>query len=155
VTLPHAAFCAAFSLDTFFHAPIGPAHTSGACANDERTTADVVPSRAIDAPTTYSVVMCSAPRQSVCAAPPFASMRTSAASPPTTSPAVRCCVSDHDSVVAEAFMSGVRLRAAPVAASTSITSPPVEPSSLINPSMSAIDLPSGDQRGSAICNFGV
>jgi hypothetical protein len=34
---------------------------------------------------------------------------------------------------------------------TSQTSPPVAPWSLIRPPMKAIDLPSGDQRGTAIC----
>src|SRR5580698_5350465 len=51
----------------------------------------------------------------------------------------------------EAAIPGVILRALPPPADTTKMSPPVEPSSLIMPSIKAILLPSGDQRGSAIC----
>ncbi len=48
-------------------------------------------------------------------------------------------------------MPGVRLRGfATRRVDTDKISPPVEPSSLMMPPMKRIDLPSGDQRGSAI-----
>src|SRR5262249_13029431 len=55
----------------------------------------------------------------------------------------------------EAFRPGVRLRAAPPATGTSCTSPPVSPASLMTPSISATDFPSGETCGSAICHLGL
>ena len=60
----------------------------------------------------------------------------------------------QDSQLAEARRSPVRLRAAPPAAGTSMMSPPLEPSSLISPWMTAMDAPSGDHRGYAIWKGG-
>src|ERR1700676_295354 len=49
---------------------------------------------------------------------------------------------------------GVLFTAWPPAEAIVKTSPPVKPSSLINPWMKPIDDPSGDQRGIAICVSG-
>ncbi len=54
----------------------------------------------------------------------------------------------------EAFLSGVRLRAPSPEAGTTQMSPPVDPSSLMRPWMTAIDLPSGEKRGQAIWRGG-
>src|SRR5256885_7641923 len=52
--------------------------------------------------------------------------------------------------LAEPRSLGVRLRGSPPAGVMTKRSPPVETSSLINPAMKAMLLPSGDHRGRAI-----
>src|SRR5437868_14266705 len=60
----HDALIFALTSLSCFHSPIGPAHTSDGYVNEERITAEVVPSRAIAAPTTYAVLVSSGRRQS-------------------------------------------------------------------------------------------
>src|SRR4051812_18463640 len=144
-----------FVLEMRFHSPMRPAQTSGALRNVLRMTAEVTPSFASDAPMTSWLVTSSSPCQSVSIEPLLVSTRTMADSPATFSPKVILSVAVQANDVTDAFRSGVTLRAAPPAAGMTNRSPPVEPSSLISPSMNAIDLPSGDQRGSASCNCGV
>src|SRR5579863_3015270 len=55
----------------------------------------------------------------------------------------------------EAAIPGLTLRASPPDEGTVKMSPPIDPSSLINPPMNAIVFPSGDQRGTAICKGGL
>ena len=55
------------------------------------------------------------------------------------------------SVLAEAFIPGVMLRAFPPATGATKMSPPTAGSSLISPAMNATDFPSGDHAGLAIC----
>src|SRR5437667_4290408 len=66
-----------------------------------------------------------------------------------------CAGEVHASQLAEPRSLGVTLRGSPPLALMINTSPPVDASSLINPAMKAILLPSGEQRGMAICNGGL
>ena len=55
---------------------------------------------------------------------------------------------------AEAFIPSVRFFGAPPDAGTVQMSPPVEPSSLMRPWMTATSFPSGENRGQAIWSAG-
>ena len=71
--------------------------------------------------------------------------------PPASSQTKRCSLSSHSIQAGEVGRPSVRSRGTPPRAGTIQTSPPVEPWSLIKPPMKAMVLPSGDQRGTAIC----
>ena len=58
----------------------------------------------------------------------------------------------HARYVGVPSMFGVMSVGAPPFALTTHTSPPVEPWSDINPPMNAIRVPSGENRGTAICS---
>src|SRR5205807_4487126 len=77
--------------------------------------------------------------------------------PPSTCSANTMRSGDRSQVsqLADAFSPGVRWRGSPPAAGTVKMSPPLAPSSLIKPPTKAIVLPSGDQRGTAICIDGL
>ncbi len=83
---------------------------------------------------------------------PCSFMRTSWQFPPASSLTNRWLSSSHSIQAGEVGRRGVRSRGWPPAAETIHTSPPVEPWSLINPPIKAIAFPSGDHRGTAICN---
>src|ERR1700674_1352608 len=61
----------------------------------------------------------------------------------------------HASQLGDALIPGVMFRASPPDVLTVKISFPVAPSSLINPAMNAICLPSGDHAGLAICSGGL
>src|SRR5260370_11307649 len=90
--------------------------------------------------------------QSVAILPPSTSRLATPLSPSTSSPKRILAPSEVQvSQLAEAFISGVMLRAAPPSAGRTKMSPPTAGSSLINPEINATDFPSGDQAGFAIC----
>src|SRR6202453_1242950 len=153
---PHAGFIAAFSVVSCFHCPIGPAQISDGTFADWRTIATVTLSLAelvvvaVDTQKSLAGRAVSSPVQMVCIAPPLALTLAKPELPSTFSPKVMRPEPVHASANGDALMLGVTLRAAPPAIGTTKTSPPVEPSSLINPSMNATFLPSGETRGFAI-----
>jgi hypothetical protein len=145
---PHCGLRLAFTCVISFHSPMGPAHTSGGFEKVSRTTADVFPSPATD---TYGT---NPPRASVSGpvqtgvAVPFKSRCETKVSP-FMIPATRIPpeFGSDASDVAVDFDSGVRFFIVPPSAEVEYTSPPGMGSSLINPPMKMICLPSGDQRG--------
>ena len=154
---PNDGFTASLTCVICVHEPIGPAHTSGACRNDCRTTADVRPSVAKDAP--YSPhppsEISSGPDQTGVT---FALLTSRVASPisPSTISLNRILSPDCQcSPLGEALIPGVTFFAVPPPAGMIKMSPPVEPSSLMIPEIKAMFLPSGDQRGTAICKGGL
>ena len=154
---PHSGCTAWLTWVTCFHSPIGPAHTSGGCAAEWRITAEVLWSAAseIPIPPQASVVTTSGPVHRGVILPVATSTVAAPASPSMFS-AKRILSGDCQVIqLGDALISGVRLRASPPLAGTKKTSPPVDPSSLISPAMNAILLPSGDQRGTAICKGGL
>ncbi len=152
---PQSGFTVSLSCVICFQLPIGPAHTSCGCRKESRTAAVVTPSRAIDSEIARPVETCSAPLHT-CSTPPLADTRANPDMPLMSTPAriVRESPS-HVSVAALACMPGVRFVAAPPLDGTIMTSPPFDPWSLISPSMKAMLLPSGDQRGQATCSAGL
>src|SRR5262249_55525597 len=92
----------------------------------------------------------SGPRQSCFSSPDAGSRATTPLSPSMFS-VNKMRSRGHTRDAAEAFSPGVRLRLGPPAAGTKKMSPPTTPSSLIRPPINEMDLPSGDQRGDAIC----
>src|SRR5215217_9176012 len=135
--------------------PTGPPHTFCAWAKDSRTTALRLPSRDSDSPTEPPALTRSGPFHSTVTPPcPVGSTEATADSPLTCAPNINLRGATHSSVVAVAFIPSVRLRALPPSNGTSITSPPLEPWSLISPSMTATCLPSGLHTGSASCHRG-
>src|ERR1700677_3066552 len=97
----------------------------------------------------------SSPVQSVWTRLPFVLMLPKPEFPSTFSANVTRSGAVQLSLKADDLRLGVRFRAMPPVMGTTWTSPPVEPSSLINPSMNATFLPSGETRGTAICSFGL
>src|SRR5215813_13410517 len=98
--------------------------------------------------------MAFAPFQRVATFPLEGSIEETADSPSTCSvkriePAGR-----QRRALGEDLRSGVMSFASPPEAGTVQMSPPVEPSSLIRPWMTAIVFPSGENRGQAICSGG-
>src|SRR5579863_4469603 len=138
------------------HSPIAPTHTSAGCVNDCRTTAE-------DFPSAESEMLQSKSASATRSSPRHSSTTLWSATctramplPPSTMPAKIIFDESADQLRFEAlnFISGVRLLISPPSAPTEYISPPGIGSSLINPPMNAIFLPSGDQRGSAICRPG-
>src|SRR5450432_3659734 len=134
---PHAGLAAALTVVNCFHWPIGPAQTSGGVPADCRTTAVTLPPTEKEALGRGGVPMASSPFQSDCTALPVALTLANPDSPSTFCANVMRSGPDQVSEDGELLMFGVRLRAAPPAVATTNISPPVTPSSLINPSMNA------------------
>src|SRR5579862_1147801 len=148
---PQADFTFLFRCVICFQSPLAPAQTSGGAAKELRTAPKIFPSA--DGETEGPQVPAetwSAPRYSESILPPAGSIEMMDESPPTNSPAISFPSRVHPSQLADALRSGVRFCALPPSAGTNITSPPTEPKSLINPSMNAMDFPSGDHAGKFI-----
>src|SRR5579862_6860620 len=144
----------AFNLVTCFHFPMGPSQTSCGVEAEWRTTAV---NRFLPAIAAHESPEGHAPCslvQMVCGAPPLILTLPKPALPSTFSAKVTSSGLFHDNAEGEALKPGVRFRASPPVIDKTCTSPPVDPSSLINPSMNATCFPSGETRGSAICNLG-
>src|SRR5205085_5417270 len=62
---PQPGRSAALTFVSCLHSPSGPAHTSGGCSKECRTTADIWPSRDRERPTPPVLEIVSAPVQSV------------------------------------------------------------------------------------------
>src|SRR5580704_3987159 len=142
---------------TCFHSPIVPAHISGGWTEECRITAEVWRSAAserVGSPSA-TVEMTSGPVHS---RESFPLERSTLETPawPSMFSVKRILLGDsqysHDG---DAAIPGVTLRAFSPVAETVKMSPPIDPSSLISPPMNAMVLPSGDQRGTAICNEGL
>src|SRR6516162_6500881 len=153
---PQAGCTFLFCSVTCFQLPFGPAHTSGGVVKELRTAADVRPSFEMetDGPQVPAVT-CSSPRWSDSIFPLAGSSRIIDESPPMNSPAVICTSLVQASQLAEAFRPGVRFCGLPPSGETTSMFPPTEPKSLINPSIKAMDFPSGDHAGKLICCSGL
>src|SRR5579862_2050818 len=114
---PHAGRALAFTFDTCFHAPMGPAHTSGGFEKECRINAADIPSRVRER-RSLPVVMDSAPIHSLSMEPPANVSTLIPLSPRTLSVNSRCPASRHAIQLGEDLMPGVRLRASPPAAGT-------------------------------------
>src|ERR1700722_9785977 len=142
---------------TCFQSPIDPAHTSGGRAAEFRITAEVWRLAASETlgPLAASLEITSGPvqREEI-----FPLARSIVETPawPSMFPVKRISPGDsqysHDG---DAAIPGVTLRASPPDAGRAKMSPPIDPSSLINPPIKAMVFPSGDQRGTAICSGGL
>src|SRR5436309_13940405 len=154
---PHAGFRFAFTEEICFQLPSGPAQTSGGWLNDCRMTAVVLSSDAIEPCEPELLAVIASPLfQSVSTAPVLIFTDAIPQPPSIDSPKSSFWPPEpHFNQLAEAFMPGVMFFASPPSAGTKKMSPPVEPSSLINPSMKAIVLPSGDHTGLAIWSEGL
>ena len=128
--------------------PTAPATTSGGCRKEERTAADAGLAAAI-----VKLLITAGARQAVVIFPEASSVATPS-SPSTYSVKTISPEGRQNREEADAFIPGVRFCAGPPAAGTVQMSPPVDPSSLISPWISAIRDPSGDQRGQAIWSGG-
>src|SRR5579859_302775 len=137
-----------------FQMPISPAQTSGGVLGVWRTTALVFPSRENDAPGDAVVPINSSPIQIVLKFPPVAFTAANPDFPSMYSANVMRSFAVQNTQEGDDGIPGVMLCALPPETGTTKMSPPVEPSSLMRPSMKATFLPSGETRGSAICNFG-
>src|SRR5947209_15153254 len=120
-------------------------------------TAAVLPSEVIDPDEAPSVaVIESGLFHSVSTDPLLTSMEAMPEPPSIHSPKTNFCpLEGHSNQLADAFIPGVMFLASPPWDGTTKMSPPVAPSSLMSPSMKAMDFPSGDQTGLAICNAGL
>src|ERR1700749_3396675 len=104
---PHEGLSAAFLEVICFHWPIGPAQTSGGCANDWRMTAEFLPSDEIETAVPHPVALiCPGSCASVSTLPLLRSTVAIPASPSTSSPNMILSVLFQISVAAEAFISG-------------------------------------------------
>src|SRR6516225_1349264 len=153
---PQAGCTFLFCSVTCFQLPFGPAHTSGGVVKELRTAADVRPSFEMetDGPQVPAVT-CSSPRKSDSIFLLAGSSTMIDESPPINSPAVICPSLVQASQLAEALRAGVRLCGLPPSRGMTIMFPPTEPKSLINPSMNAMEFPSGDHAGKLICSSGL
>src|SRR5215831_1747047 len=127
---------------------MGPAQTSGGVIGDWRTTATTAPSCADEARLTDSSSLQS------CSTTPAVLTEPNPDLPSMFSPNVMRSGAVQVRDDGDVLMLGVKFRAFPPPMETTNTSPPVEPSSLIRPSMKATFLPSDETRGSAICSLG-
>src|SRR6185312_2188921 len=137
--------------------PIGPTHISEAWAAELAIRADAkLPSAAsdIEGSPEYEVLMLCAPFQ-ICETFPLGT----STSPTPALPSIfsanvisagRCQYKSDG----EAEISEVLFFLPPPEAGTTKMSPPITPSSLMMPPITAICFPSGDQRGAAICKCG-
>src|SRR5437667_5699727 len=154
--LPHVADNPELSRVSCCHSPIGPAQSSGGVSKLVRSAVANLPSFE----TAKSGKLPNACRASAS----FQIVRTEllvsvsseiALPPPTISvKRMRSGVSQK-SELTELLRPRVRFVRPWPAADIVNRSPPWKPSSLINPSMNAIDLPSGDQRGTATWREGL
>ena len=146
---PQKRFAPEFSDDSAFHSPSSPAQASGGRVNELRITAVSSPFLA--------GAKCSSPSAPAHRRSSFPSAGWIAAtpSPPSTHAVNRISPSGcQKSWWADQFVPGVRFLAAPPSTGTVQTSPPVEPSSLMMPWMTATERLSGEKRGQAICSSG-
>ena len=137
--------------ESFFQPPIGPAHTSGGSWNDSRIATVASPRVAVPKWPSFS-----APVNRTVSRPVAGSIEARPY-PPSTGPAKRSSPAERQArLAADQRMPGVRLRGEPPPreAGTSHTSPPLEPSSLMIPWITAIVRPSGEKRGHAIWRGG-
>ena len=145
---PHSGRIPALACVRVVQAPIGPATTSCGCENEERTAALASPCFAAE-----NFATTAEPRQRVRIFPEASS--AAMPSSPSTYSVNRISLPERQkSADAEAFIPSVRFLGAPPAAGTVQMSPPVEPSSLMSPWITAISRPSGDHRGQAIWSGG-
>src|ERR1700722_9235247 len=146
---PQLGFMSSFAWVTCRQWPAGPAHNSGGCAGELRTAAEFSRSAEND------IEIDSGPDHSF-ETFPLASSTAEMPDSPSMFSVNRISALDFQKIAfGEAAISEVTFRAFPPPAGTTKISPPVEPSSLISPSIKAMLMPSGDQRGSAICQRGL
>src|ERR1700733_5991084 len=156
-SLPQAGCTLSLIRVTCFQSPIVPAHISGGWAAEFRISAEAwrLAASEMVGPLSASLPITSDPVHCEEIFPLARSMVATPACPSTFS-VKRISLGDfqysHDG---DAPIPGVTSRASPPDACTVKMSPPIDPSSLIKPPMNAIVFPSGDQRGTAICNGGL
>src|SRR5215472_5853390 len=124
-TSPHAGWRGVLRELICFHSPSGPAHTSSGCENDSRIIAEVLPSAANDTMVPQPLALSlSGFRHSASILPLVGSTVAMPLSPSTSSPKrILDPPEVHVSQLAEAFISGVTLRACPPSAETTKMSP--------------------------------
>src|SRR5437870_4130293 len=148
--LPHVADIAELLLVSWRNSPIGPAQISGGVSKLLRSAAANLPSLEIAKLGKLPKAWRSSAPFQIGRAELLASVNSEIALPPPTISVKRMrsgvC---QKSELTELLRPLVRFNASWPSAEIVNRSPPWNPSSLIKPSMNAIDLPSGDQRGTA------